>query len=130
MAGPFCEHLKEYEELYELAEAAGRQCNETLVAALESEADPERMVAVSRAIEDWLAADRVLREALVELVVSGAVKIPKKKYAAKRRRGFARCAECGFRIPKLKITDWEFAGNGIAAFRGEEFTPPEPVETA
>jgi len=136
MTDRFCEHLEQYAQVFEAAEAAYFACNEQVDVILAG-ATGEAMDQLAALLEAWLARDRLLREALVELVAAGAVRIPKRKRGSRngKRKGKGKgkgrpiCAECGSKVPRLETPEWHFAGNGAAAFRGREL-PLTEIEFA
>lgn len=122
MSHRFCSHLHEYGQLYTQAEEAYRACNDGLDSVLAEGPDRESLDRLTVAVENWLERNRLLREALVDLVSQGQVRIPKKKKKgqSRTRRTAPICAVCGFRIPRLTTPEWRVAGNGEVAFRGRE----------
>ena len=123
----FCEHLQEYGSLYAEAEEAYRRCNSLVEEILADGPDAEKVEELNGALEAWLQHDQGLRDALVELVTSDKVRIPKKKRNARKRHGVSHCTECRFEIPKLMFSEWEIAYNGTVAFQGDEIHVEAPV---
>lgn len=129
MSDRFCSHLQEYGRLFGQAEEAYRTCNEGLDTVLAEGPERESLDRLTVAVENWLERDRLLREALVELVGQGRVRLPKRKKPGQGRvrKSAPICAECGFRIPRLTTPEWRVAGNGVVAFRGCELPLNDPA---
>lgn len=123
MPQSFCQHLQDYADLYQRAEEAYRACNDGLDQVLGDGPDRAGLDRLTAALEAWLERDRLLREGLVELVRDGRVRIPKKKAGRSRsRKSVPICAECGFRIPRLEMSEWRVAANGEVAYRGHDLS--------
>ena len=127
MADRFCEHLQDYGAQYSKAEAAYRHCNGLVESILAGEVDSEQVEQLAMAVEEWMASDRSLRESIVDLAHLGRVKVPRKKPHATKRHGTIRCSECGFKIIKLKYSEWAISANGLAHFQGKELLEEEMV---
>ena len=127
MAHRFCEHLQDYGALFAKAEMSYRLCNELLKDALAEGLGTDQAELLSGAVEEWLRDDGEMRAALVELATTGRVKVPKKKPHATKRHGTIRCSECGFKIIKLKYSEWAISANGLAHFQGKELLEEEMV---
>lgn len=127
----FCTHLQDYGTLYQQAGDAYHACNEALDSVLEEGPRRETVDRLAAALEAWLELDRLLREALVDLVREGRVRVPRKRTRVKKRKNAPICAECGFRIPRLAMPEWRIAGNGEVAYRGRELPfAADPLEEA
>ncbi len=129
MSPRFCEHLEEYGSLYIRTEASYYQCNDLVARIIAEGPEPGLVDLLTTTLDEWLSEGRELRDALVELVAEGRVRVPGKNLQCLNDNGLIRCSECRFEIPKLRFPEWEFSGNGKVFFQGEELSVAQSMES-
>jgi len=118
----FCEHLADYQLMYESAAVSYQMCVDHMDKVLEGGPEPSLLNDLKKDLDLWEMETRELRDRFVTLTDRGEVLLPKED-----QNTSAVCAHCGAEVPRLAFPEFEFQEDGTVHFRSQEIYSEEPV---